>query len=184
MFAPAYASGGSQSFQIKKDQFKYFVIERQNEKEVAYGKSQKNNSSREVCSIQLESKQSFTNFWLIIFSWQMEELYVEILYTILHMIGCDAEKTETNALVEHLKDAFHMEDEKHQKLLDIATMREEPYVKANVEIFEARGLLGKDMLGSSDPYCTFYLTTNPLTRYNTSYKPKTLDPTWNEDFVL
>ena len=39
MFAPAYASGGSQSFQIKKDQFKYFVIERQNEKEVAYGKS-------------------------------------------------------------------------------------------------------------------------------------------------
>ena len=41
MFAPAYASGGSQSFQIKKDQFKYFVIERQNEKEVAYGKSQK-----------------------------------------------------------------------------------------------------------------------------------------------
>ena len=41
MFAPAYASGGSQSFQIKKDQFKYFVIERQNEKEVAYGKSKK-----------------------------------------------------------------------------------------------------------------------------------------------
>ena len=41
MFAPAYASGGSQSFQIKKDQFKYFVIERQNEKEVAYGKRQK-----------------------------------------------------------------------------------------------------------------------------------------------
>ena len=114
----------------------------------------------------------------------MEELYVEILYTILHMIGCDAEKTETNALIEHLKDAFNFEDEKHQKLLDIATMREEPYLKANVEIFEARGLLGKDMLGSSDPYCTFYLTTNPLTRYNTSYKPKTLDPTWNEDFVL
>ena len=115
---------------------------------------------------------------------QMEELYVEILYTIFHMIGCDAEKTETHVLVEHLKDAFHMDDDKHGQLYDIATMREEPYLKANVEIFEAKGLIGKDMLGSSDPYCTFYLTTNPLARYNTSYKPKTLDPCWNEDYVL
>ncbi len=115
----------------------------------------------------------------------MEELYVEILYSVLHMIGCDAEKAEVTSLVSHLKDAFHMDDdEKHAQLYDIACMREEPYLKANVEIFEARGLLGKDMLGSSDPYCTFYLTTNPLARYNTSYKPKTLDPVWNEDFVL
>lgn len=115
---------------------------------------------------------------------QIEELYVEILYTILHMIGCDADREETSRLVDHLREAFHMEQEKHEQLLDIATMREEPYLKANVEIFEAKGLIGKDMLGSSDPYCTFYLTTNPLARYNTSYKPKTLDPKWNEDFVL
>ncbi len=114
----------------------------------------------------------------------MEELYVEILYTILHMIGCDAETEDTTPLVEHLKEAFHMDDDKHGQLLDIATMREEPYLKANVEIIEAKGLIGKDMLGSSDPYCTFYLTTNPLARYNTSYKPKTLDPTWGEEFVL
>ena len=72
----------------------------------------------------------------------------------------------------------------NQFIPDIATMREEPYLKANVEIFEARGLIGKDMLGFSDPYCTFSLTTNPLARYNTSYKPKTLEPQWNEDFVL
>ena len=38
----------------------------------------------------------------------MEELYVEILYTIFHMIGCDAEKTDQGALVDHLKEAFHM----------------------------------------------------------------------------
>ena len=61
----------------------------------------------------------------------MEELYVEILYTILHMIGCDAEKDETNSLVDHLKEAFHMDDEKHQQLLEIATMREEPYLKVS-----------------------------------------------------
>merc|ERR1719412_39939 len=63
-------------------------------------------------------------------------------------------------------------------------MREEPYLKANLEIFEARGLIGKDISGNSDPFCTFYLTTNPLARYNTSYKARTLNPVWNEDFVL
>jgi Ca2+-dependent lipid-binding protein len=48
----------------------------------------------------------------------------------------------------------------------------------------ARNLLGKDMTGQSDPFCTFYLTTNPHARCNTSYKARTLNPTWNEDFVL
>ena len=65
---------------------------------------------------------------------QMEELYVEILYTILHMIGCDAETEETPPLVEHLRESFRMEDEKHEKLLDIATMREEPYLKVKITI--------------------------------------------------
>ena len=49
-------------------------------------------------------------------------------------------------------------------------MREEPYLKANLEIVEARALVGKDMSGSSDPFCTCYLTTNPISRFNTSYK--------------
>ena len=49
-------------------------------------------------------------------------------------------------------------------------MREEPYLKANLEIVEARSLVGKDMSGSSDPFCTCYLTTNPISRFNTSYK--------------
>ena len=55
---------------------------------------------------------------------QVEELYVEILYTILHMIGCDADREEQAELVNHLKVAFHMDPEKHKKLLDIAMMRE------------------------------------------------------------
>ena len=49
-------------------------------------------------------------------------------------------------------------------------------MKANLDIFEARGLIGKDISGNSDPFCTFYLTTNPLARYNTSYKARTLNP--------
>ena len=55
---------------------------------------------------------------------QLEELYVEILYSILHMIGCDVEREEQTALIYHLKDAFHMDMDKHAQLLDIASMRE------------------------------------------------------------
>jgi hypothetical protein len=54
----------------------------------------------------------------------VEELYVEILYTVLHMIGCDADREEQAELVNHLKEAFHMDDDKHKQLLDIAIMRE------------------------------------------------------------
>ena len=61
---------------------------------------------------------------------------------------------------------------------------QEPDLKVNLEIMEARNLIGKDMSGSSDPFCTFYLTTNPKSRYNTSYKSKTLNPQWNEECVL
>ena len=61
---------------------------------------------------------------------------------------------------------------------------QEPYLKTNLEVHGARSLRGKDMTGQSDPFATFYLTTNPHARCNTSYKPRTLNPTWNEDFVL
>ncbi len=42
----------------------------------------------------------------------LEELYVEVLYCVLHMIGCDAERDERDALIKHLRDAFHMTDDK------------------------------------------------------------------------
>ena len=42
----------------------------------------------------------------------------------------------------------------------------------------------QDMSGSSDPFCTCYLTTNPISRFNTSYKARTLSPKWNEEFIL
>ena len=63
-----------------------------------------------------------------------------------------------------------------QLLKTMFSFIQEPYLKANLEIFEARGLIGKDISGNSDPFCTFYLTTNPLARYNTSYKARTLNP--------
>ena len=58
---------------------------------------------------------------------QLEDLYVEILYTILHMIGCDADQQKKLQLIQHLQNAFFMEQDKHQQLLDIASMREVEY---------------------------------------------------------
>ncbi len=63
---------------------------------------------------------------------KVEELYVEIVYTVLHMIGCDAEREEQTDLVNHLREAFHMDPDKHKKLLDIAIMRE---VNTNLIMF-------------------------------------------------
>ena len=51
---------------------------------------------------------------------QLDELYVEIMYCILHMIGSEAEREEQAALVAHLREAFHMDDDKHNQLSDIA----------------------------------------------------------------
>ena len=84
-------------------------------------------------------------------------------------------------LIQHVQASFHMDQEKHEQLLEIATMKvltkiktslksntfflqEEPYLKTNLEVHGARNLLGKDMTGQSDPFCTFYLTTNPHAR--------------------
>ena len=55
---------------------------------------------------------------------QLDDLYVEILYTILHMIGCEVQKEEQIELILHLKNAFHMDEDRHRQLLDTATMRE------------------------------------------------------------
>ena len=55
---------------------------------------------------------------------QLDDLYVEIMYTILHMIGCEVQKEEQIELILHLKNAFHMDEDRHRQLLDTATMRE------------------------------------------------------------
>ena len=39
---------------------------------------------------------------------QLDDLYVEILYTILHMIGCEVKQEEQVELIIHLKNSFWM----------------------------------------------------------------------------
>ncbi|KRT83052.1 C2 domain containing protein, partial [Oryctes borbonicus] len=54
----------------------------------------------------------------------------------------------------------------------------------NVEVIEAKDLAPKDPNGLADPYVTLYLASNTSHRYNSSVKPTTLNPVWEEHFAL
>ncbi|XP_021939432.1 protein unc-13 homolog 4B isoform X2 [Zootermopsis nevadensis] len=117
--------------------------------------------------------------------WNIEELYSEILYEILHIVGCDAAAEEERApLFCYLQEAFKLDYEKHNQLLEMARAKEAPNILLNVEVIEARDLRPKDANGLSDPFCTLFLTSSVAHRYNTSVKQETLNPVWEEHFSL
>lgn len=62
--------------------------------------------------------------------------------------------------------------------------KEPPEIRLNVEIVKAEGLVPKDSNGFSDPFVTLYLESCTTHRYNTSVKPATLNPLWEEHFSL
>ncbi|XP_071447692.1 protein unc-13 homolog 4B isoform X2 [Hetaerina americana] len=115
--------------------------------------------------------------------WNLEELYSEILYEIIHMIGDDSEE-EKEELYGYLREAFKFSEEKHCSLLETARSKEAPDIVLNVEVVEAKELKPKDANGLSDPYCTLHLTSSGKHRYNTSVKSESLCPTWEEHFSL
>ncbi|KAL1114982.1 hypothetical protein AAG570_007805, partial [Ranatra chinensis] len=115
---------------------------------------------------------------------QIDELYLEVLYEILHIVGSDFDSSQKEALFQYLKDAFKLDDEKHSELLQLAEQKEAPNILLNIEVIQAKDLKPKDPNGLSDPFCTLYLTSSPSHRYNTSVRPETLTPRWEEHFSL
>lgn len=118
-------------------------------------------------------------------TFQIDELYSEILYEILHNVGCDVSyEIGQTALFSYIQEAFKMSSEKHNQLLTGAEEKEPPEILLNVEVVEAKDLIAKDSNGLSDPFVTLYLSSNTSRRYNTSVKPETLNPLWEEHFAL
>ncbi|XP_055524465.1 protein unc-13 homolog 4B isoform X3 [Wyeomyia smithii] len=118
------------------------------------------------------------------FGWNIEELYEEILYEIIHNIGCEDEELTEETLIHYVQDAFKISNEKHMEIFEAARSKEPPEICLNVEIIEAKELEPKDSNGLSDPFVTMYIASNPTHRYNTSVKSATLDPVWEEHFSL
>ncbi|XP_040580539.1 protein unc-13 homolog 4B [Lepeophtheirus salmonis] len=114
----------------------------------------------------------------------LDELYIEILYTIQNMVGCDTDPKDEIKLIKYLQEAFHYDTQTHEHLKQQAIMREEPVLKANLDIKEAKSLLGKDLSGTSDPFCSVFISNKAEEKQYTSYKAKTLDPKWEEEFNL
>ncbi|XP_048522853.1 protein unc-13 homolog 4B isoform X3 [Dendroctonus ponderosae] len=118
-------------------------------------------------------------------AFNIDELYTEILYIILHNVGCDVNlEVPQNSLFSYAQDAFRVPHNKHLQLLDLAEKKEDPELIINVEVIEAKDLRPKDSNGNSDPFVTLYLASNTSHRYNTSVKPTTLNPVWEEHFAL
>ncbi|KAK7866890.1 hypothetical protein R5R35_006050 [Gryllus longicercus] len=115
----------------------------------------------------------------------IEVLYVEVLHTILHTVGCSVNGENDRALLfNYLQAAFKFDDEKHNKLMDQARNKEAPNILLHVEVIEATDIVPMDADGLSDTFCTVYLTSSEEQQYHTTVKMSTLCPEWKEHFCL
>jgi BAI1-associated protein 3 len=100
------------------------------------------------------------------------------------MIGCDSKKINQFQLVEHLRKAFQIEPKQHLELYNQVSAKPNPSVKLSLGIIEAKDLVSKDISGTNNPYCTFYVSSSKESPQSTSCKPQTLNPVWNETFTM
>lgn len=62
---------------------------------------------------------------LTVIVFQIEELYSEVLYLLIHNVGSDvASAVDREALCRLLQDAFKIDEEKHQQLLSTVEAKE------------------------------------------------------------
>ncbi|XP_020290678.1 protein unc-13 homolog 4B isoform X2 [Pseudomyrmex gracilis] len=115
----------------------------------------------------------------------IEELYAALVYMTQHQIGFDVSKEcGEETLLNHLQNAFKVDNETHERVLEHTRNLEPPELHLNVEVIEAKELVSKDSNGKSDPFCVLYLESAPTRRYNTAVKTCTLSPVWEEHFEL
>ncbi|XP_072932693.1 protein unc-13 homolog 4B [Epargyreus clarus] len=126
------------------------------------------------------------DFYVEAVGWNVDELYLEILYEILHNVGgCDVGcEVGQQAMLSYVQEAFKISNDKHTELLTRAEAKEPPELMLNVEVVEGKDMVPKDPTGLSDPFVTIYLMSNSSQRYNTSVKSGTLNPVWEEHFSL
>lgn len=115
---------------------------------------------------------------------QIEELYEEVLFEIIHNVGSDESKVDSESLFSFMQEAFKFQADAHDELLDKARIKEAPELRLNIEVIEAKDLNSKDPNGLADPFVTLYIASAPNTRYTSSVKSETLNPKYEEHFSL
>ncbi|XP_076791570.1 protein unc-13 homolog D isoform X2 [Arvicanthis niloticus] len=136
-------------------------------------------------------------------------LYEEALYTVLHRLGQPEPNhvKEASELLSYLQEAFQVQPEKHQQMLQRVRELEKPIFCLKATVKQAKGILGKDVSGFSDPYCLLGIEQrvgvpegSPVSRrrqkavvrhtipeeetHRTQVKSQTLNPVWDETFIL
>ncbi|XP_030370061.1 protein unc-13 homolog 4B isoform X2 [Scaptodrosophila lebanonensis] len=114
----------------------------------------------------------------------VEDLYEEIIFEICNNIGSESNEMCPKNLIEFSQEAFKIPNVIHDEVLKVVRQKQPPNIRLNVEIIKAENLLPKDSNGLSDPFVTLYLESNSSHRYNSSVKPATLNPIWEEHFSL
>uniref|UniRef100_A0A8B9DBX7 Unc-13 homolog D n=1 Tax=Anser cygnoides TaxID=8845 RepID=A0A8B9DBX7_ANSCY len=82
-------------------------------------------------------------------------LYEEVLYTIRHRLGKPEPHHVADAqeLYAYVQKAFGMDAEEHRVSMQRVKELESPIFCLKATVKEAKGILGKDVSGFSDPYC-------------------------------
>ncbi|XP_066581872.1 protein unc-13 homolog 4B isoform X3 [Prorops nasuta] len=132
-----------------------------------------------------DEEEMVENFIVESMGWNIEELYAALVYMTQHQVGHDvSEECSLDTLLNQLQNAFKVDSETHERVLEETRNMEAPEMHLNVEVIEAKELVSKDANGKSDPFCALYLESAPTRRYNTAVKPATLSPIWEEHFEL
>ncbi|CRK88354.1 CLUMA_CG002131, isoform A [Clunio marinus] len=142
------------------------------------------NESAEADSDIEEKKEDIQEIKNAMVGMNIDELYEEILFEILHNVGSDESKVSTESLFSFLQEAFKFQQESHEELLEKARIKEAPEMRLNIEVIEAKDLNSKDPNGLADPFVTLYIASAPNTRYTSSVKSATLNPKYEEHFSL
>uniref|UniRef100_A0A8C2RAD8 Unc-13-like protein D n=1 Tax=Capra hircus TaxID=9925 RepID=A0A8C2RAD8_CAPHI len=136
-------------------------------------------------------------------------LYEEALYTVLYRLGQPEPNHvgESSELLRYLQEAFRMEPEEHQQMLKRVQQLEKPVFCLKATVKQAKGILGKDVSGFSDPYCLLGIeqgmtvsggspglrrrqkavvrhTIPEEQTHRTQVITQTLNPVWDETFIL
>ncbi|CAI9163814.1 unnamed protein product [Rangifer tarandus platyrhynchus] len=136
-------------------------------------------------------------------------LYEEALYTVLYRLGQPEPNhvRESSELLRYLQEVFRMEPEEHQQMLKRVQQLEKPVYCLKATVKQAKGILGKDVSGFSDPYCLLGIEqgmtvsgASPGLRrrqkavvrhtipeeqtHRTQVITQTLNPVWDETFIL
>ncbi|XP_017598680.1 PREDICTED: protein unc-13 homolog D [Corvus brachyrhynchos] len=135
-------------------------------------------------------------------------LYEEVLYTIQHRLGKPEQQHigDSQELYSYVQKAFGMDAEEHSVIMQKVMELESPIYCLKATVKEAKGILGKDVSGLSDPYCLLGIEVRSQEPAHPDHKKRmkavvkdlipedqihrtqvinqTLSPVWNETFIL